>query len=288
MSQDRAPAGLATSTESSAALRADLKGVDITSGPRLFIVQFVIIAAFILAWQLLSGNTNRGQGVINEFYIGKPSTMISQVYSWVVTGTLFTNAWVTLQEALLGFFVGTVTAVVLGLLLAVTATGRAVFAPIVIGLYAVPRLGLAPVFLLLFGLGSGSKIALATVVVFFYTFFATYQGAREVDRELIDICRLMKGSRWQIIWRVTLPSTVSWIGLGMKISVPAAFVAALVGEILASNVGLGALMTRAANTFNPSGLLAAALVATIMALLLHAIVARGVDYLLRWQNAGAL
>jgi NitT/TauT family transport system permease protein len=218
------------------------------------------------------------------FYTGKPSLMWQVTLSWIANGTLLRNVQVTLQEALTGFVLGSVGGMLLGLILGSSGVAREIFAPLVFATYAVPRLGLTPLFILWFGLGIGSKIALVTILVFYLTFFNTYQGAREVDRDLLASIRLMRASRWQIIQKVTLPSAAVWVAVGLKVSVPYAFVGAIVGEILAGNLGLGALISKAANQLDPNALFAATLITAALAIILNALVGRGVQRLLSWRE----
>ena len=161
-----------------------------------------------------------------------------------------------------------------------------IFDPLMVALNAMPRVVLAPLFILWFGLGLESKVALVVVLVFFLTFFNTYQGAREVDEELIAVCRLMRASRWQILLKVIVPSAMVWTAVGLKVSVPYAFVGAVVGEILAGNLGLGALITRAVNQFDANRLMAAVVLTTVLAIILNTVVARATGYFLHWQSAG--
>jgi NitT/TauT family transport system permease protein len=177
---------------------------------------------------------------------------------------------------------------VLGFAFGVTSFGRAVLAPLVFSTYSLPRIGFAPLFILWFGLGVESKIALVVTLVFYLTFFNTFEGAREVDGELIAVCRIMKASRWQILLKVTVPSAMVWVALGLKVSVPYAFVGAVVGEILAGDLGLGALITRAVNTFDPNRLMAAVFVTTFLAIVLNAVIGRLSGFFLRWQEAGSM
>jgi len=252
----------------------------------LLLAQLGIIAGLFLLWELGAGDPRRG-ATVDEFYLGKPSRILSIILAWWGDGTLARNASVTIQEGLIGFALGSVSGIVLGFAIGVTGIGRTILAPLVFTTYALPRIGFAPLFILWFGLGMESKIALVVVLVFYLTFFNTYEGTREVDAELMTVCRIMKASRWQILAKVTVPSAMVWAAVGLKVSVPYAFVGAVVGEILAGDVGLGSLITRAVNTFDPNRLMAAVFLTTILAILLNAVVGRATRHLLHWQEAGA-
>jgi sulfonate transport system permease protein len=251
------------------------------------LAQFVIVGAFLLVWQAGAGDGRRG-ALLDELFVGRPSLIWQQTVTWLFDGTLASNAWVTIQEALIGFAFGAFAGISAGLILGATSVGRVLIAPLVFVAYSVPRLALAPLFVLWFGIGMESKIALITVIVFFYVFFNAYEGARQVDEDLTAVCRIMKASRWQILLKVTVPSAMVWVALGLKVSVPYAFVGAVVGEILAGDLGLGALITRAVNTFDPNRLMAAVFVTTFLAIVLNAVIGRLSGFFLRWQEAGSM
>lgn len=256
-------------------------------GQRLMLLgQLAIVATLLLVWEVSAGDPRRGAAV-DEFYLGKPSRILSIVAGWAGDGTLARNASVTVQEGLIGFAIGSLLGIALGFAIGVTGFGRSVLGPLVFSTYALPRLGFAPLFILWFGLGMESKIALVVVLVFYLTFFNAYEGAREVDGELMTVCRMMRASRWQILAKVTVPSAMVWAAVGLKVSVPYAFVGAVVGEILAGDIGLGSLITRAVNTFDPNRLMAAVLLTTVLAILLNAVVGWCTRRLLHWQQAGA-
>jgi len=251
----------------------------------ILLAQVGIIVALLLLWEAGAGNPRQG-AVIDEFFIGRPSLIGQALLGWWRDGTIFRNSWITIQEGLAGFAIGSILAIVCGLALGVTSFGRTVLAPLVFSTYSLPRVGFAPLFILWFGLGMASKIALVVVLVFYLTFFNTYQGAREVDSDLIAVCRMMKASRWQILFKVIVPSAMVWIAVGLKVAVPYAFVGAVVGEIIAGDVGLGGLITRAVNQFDPNRLMAAVLLTTALSISLNAVVGRGTGYLLHWQEIG--
>jgi NitT/TauT family transport system permease protein len=250
----------------------------------ILVGQALVIAFVLTAWELLSGNPTRHTGVVDEFFVGKPTKIWQALVNWSQSGIIVRAAWVTLQETLAGFVLGSLLGMVVGFGLGVTRLLSAILAPLVYAAYSVPRLALVPMFILWFGLGMSSKIALVTLLVFFLTFFNTYAGAREVDDELIAISRLMRASRWQIVRKVSLPSAMVWVALGLQISVPYAFVGAIVGEIVAGNDGLGQLISKSSNQFDPNGMFAAIAVAVALSIALNAIVGVGSRYLMRWRS----
>lgn len=250
-------------------------------GAAILAGQGLVVAAVIVAWQLAATH-----GLVNSFFFGRPTAVWHSFVAGMSDGTLPDAARVTLQEALIGLLIGGSLGILSAFLLAASMIGREVVAPMFVAAYAVPRFTLAPLFVVWFGLGMSSKLALVALVAFFYTFISTYQGACEVDQELVAVVRLMRGSRWQTIWKVTVPSTMVWVALSLKQATPNAFQGAIVGELFAANMGLGVAMTLAANRFDTNGLLAAVFTTTILAIGLYAVVQLVVRYSLRWRAAG--
>jgi len=251
------------------------------------LTQFLVISLFFLAWEVLSGDPRTSPKPLDEFFVGKPSAIWQNLMRWLQDGQLLSATWVTLQEALIGFTIGSAWGVSWGFALGASRTLASVFAPMLYVVYAVPRLALVPMFILWFGLGIESKVAMVSVLVFFLTFFNSYAGAKQVDEELIAVTRMMGASRRQVLLKVTLPSAVAWVSVGLQMSVPHAFTGAIVAEIVAGNEGLGHLITHSANLFNADGVFAGILIAVVIALAINALVAFGTRYLLRWRATDA-
>lgn len=251
---------------------------------RIQLERLALIVGLLIAWQLFSGNPNHGLTLIDEFYISKPSAMYDSISAWLEQGTLFSNLFVTIQETLIGFVIGAALGMLVGFLLGTSPHLSAVFSPIMAALYAIPRLALIPLFLLWFGLGMGSKLALVITVVFFLVFYNTHSGVRDVDQGLVDVLKVMKASRWHIHTKVTIPSAMAWIIAGLQVSVPYALVAAVTGEMTASNSGMGYLIIRASGQFNTAGVFAGIFVLMVLALLLGAVVAMLEKRLLGWKR----
>jgi sulfonate transport system permease protein len=242
-----------------------------------------ILVAGLLFWEFASGNPNKG-ALFDQFMVGKPSAAWSTLVEWVNEGILWHQSLITLTETLIGFAIGAVAGMIVGVLLGASAKLSDVFFPFVIAAYSAPRLALTPLLVLWFGLGMASKIVLAAILVFFLVFFSTYAGVRQVDRDLINVMRVVNASRWTIHRVVTLPSAAAHVITGIRMSVSYAFVGAVVGELVAGNTGLGALISQEASAFNPSGIFAAIAVLIVMALLLQMIVTWVEHRALRWQT----
>jgi NitT/TauT family transport system permease protein len=251
---------------------------------RLFVLaaQVALLAAFLGAWQLAAGASSN-----NKFLYGSPSGIWNQLNSWVRIGTtegpLWAQVWITLQETLLGFGIGVVLGVFFGILL-----GRIQLLAEIFGVYigtfnAIPRIVLGSVFIIWFGLGMSSKVALAVVLVFFTVFFNAFQGGREVDRDLIANARILGAGRLAIARQVVLPSAFTWIIASLRIAFGLAITGAVVGELLGSQQGLGELIAQAQGDFNPNGVYAGLVVTTVLAVVAEGLITMAERRLLRWR-----
>jgi NitT/TauT family transport system permease protein len=240
-----------------------------------------ITVAGLALWEFASGR------LIKPFWISSPSAIGAQLMDWIATGDLWMHVEVTLTETMLGFLFGAVSGVIVGLALGLNKRLAAVLDPFIIAINSLPKIALAPLFILWFGVGLLSKVVLATMVVFFLVFYSTYAGTLAVEQELVDVLRLMGASRLQIIRKVILPSVLLWIFTGMKISVPYALIGAVVGEMMASNKGLGYLIQAAAGQYDTDGVFAALFVLMIIATGLHTALKLSERLMLRWKEDGA-
>ena len=229
-------------------------------------------------WETISGRW------VKLFWISSPSAIWAQLIAWVETGDLWMHMEIALTETILGFVFGAVSGIAVGLALGLNKRLAAVLDPFIIAFYSLPKIALAPLFILWFGVGLLSKVVLATFVVFFLVFYNTYAGTLAVEQELVDVLRLMGATRWQIVRKVILPSVLLWIFTGMKISVPYALIGAVVGEMMASNKGLGYLIQASAGQYDTSGVFAALFVLTIIATGLHALLKQSEQLMLRWKE----
>ena len=174
--------------------------------------QIVLGIALLLIWQGASGR------LIDSFFISNPIDVGERLFGWIADGSLFLHMWATVYATVLGFVIGSVAGVVLGIWLGVSPFASRLLNPYLGALNALPKVALAPLFVLWFGLGIESKIALAAVLVLFLVFLNTFAGVREVDQDLIDGARLMRATRAQVITKVIIPSAMSWVFAGLKIS----------------------------------------------------------------------
>ncbi|MGW1126181.1 MULTISPECIES: ABC transporter permease [unclassified Streptomyces] len=228
-------------------------------------------------------------GIIDPFNFSMPSKIWDQIQQWALHGTpqgsLLEQIWYTLYEALLGWVVGVIAGVVLGI-----ALGRVRFLADVLGPYikilnALPRIVLAPIFLIWFGLGPASKVASAVVLVFFPVFFNAFQGAREVDRHLIDNARILGARDRQVTFQVVIPAATSWIFTSLHVSFGFALIGAIVGEYIGATKGIGLLVSASQGTFNSAGVYAAMVILAVVALLAEGLLTFLERKLFRWKPA---
>ncbi len=232
----------------------------------------------LAVWEGISGRW------VKPFWISSPSAIWAQLFEWFESGDLWMHIEITMTETILGFVFGAVSGVAFGLALGLNKRLAAVLDPFVVAFYSLPKIALAPLFILWFGVGLLSKVVMATFVVFFLVFYNTYAGTLAVEQELVDVLRLMGATQWQIVRKVILPSVLLWIFTGMKISVPYALIGAVVGEMMASNKGLGYLIQASAGQYDTSGVFAALFVLMIIATALHALLKQSERLMLRWKE----
>lgn len=240
--------------------------------------QFLLLAILLGGWQLLSRDPHMA------FFFGEPLQVANRIWRWfVVDGDIYRHLNITLTETLLAFVIGTVAGLGFGLWLGLSRIASLILDPFITAMNSMPRVILAPIFGMWFGLGIWSKVALAVTLVFFIVFFNVYQGVREVSPTLLDNARMLGADNRQLLRHVYLPSATSWVFSSLHTSVGLAFVGAVVGEYLGSAAGVGYLILQAEGTFDVNTVFAGIIVLTAFALVLDGAVGRIEKRLMRWQ-----
>lgn len=246
------------------------------------ILRVLVSVVFLGAWELASRTE-----LIDPFFFGQPSDVVIQIWVWATRGTAQGPLWqqilVTLEEAVLGFIIGVVFGIILGVALGRSQILADVFGPYIKAANSIPRVVLGSIFIIWFGLGLPSKVALAVVLVFFVVFFNAFQGVREVDRNLIANARILGASSRQLSTDVILPSALTWIIASLHTSFGFALVGAIVGEYLGALQGIGLMIATAQGTFNPNGVFAAMFILAVVALLAEALVTFIENRLIKWR-----
>jgi NitT/TauT family transport system permease protein len=222
-----------------------------------------------------------------KFFFGQPLEVAKRIWNWFAGGSIYLHLGVTLIETLLAFAIGTVLGLVLGLWLALSPTASTLADPYIKAMNAMPRVILAPIFAVWFGLGITSKVVFGITLVFFIVFFNVYQGVKEVSPVVLANARMLGASGKQLLRYVYLPSATSWVFSSLHTSVGLAFVGAVVGEYLGSARGVGYLIHQAEGVFDIDTVFAGILVLTIFALILDLIVTRIENRLLVWRPGTA-
>jgi NitT/TauT family transport system permease protein len=243
----------------------------------MVLYQIVLALVVLLVWQGSSGR------IFDVFFVSNPVDVARRLYTWTVTGSIVLHIWGTVYATVAGFALGSVAGVLMGLWLGLSPFASRLLHPFIWAFNALPKVALAPLFILWFGLGIESKIALAAMLVLFIVFMNTYQGVKDVDQDLIDALRLMKGTRLQVLMKVIIPSSVSWIFTGFKIALPNALIGAVIGEMIASSYGLGYLVQLSGAQFDTAGVFAVLVVIGLLAVALNQIIQTAQSRLDRWR-----
>ncbi|MER7927395.1 MULTISPECIES: ABC transporter permease [unclassified Streptomyces] len=273
-----APAkGSAQVTAAAAAKRAVRRRIALVWAGRIGLAIFVIGG-----WQAFTT-----WGIVDPFFFGQPSGIAKRLVDLFQHGTEFgsfyANIWTTIQEALVGFALGSVTGVVFGVALGQSRFLADVLGPYIKMVNAIPRIVLGSIFIVAFGIGVLPKILLAAVLVFFIVFFNAFQGVREVDRNILANAKVLGASQMQIIRHVIVPSALTWIIASLHSAFGFAIVGALVGEVLGAQSGLGLVIKTAQNNFDPNGVFATMLVISVIVLGAEWLIGKLEHRLLSWR-----
>ena len=250
--------------------------------------QAAVLVAVLALWYLATSTKllpGFGAGGTNQaaFFFGRPAEVASRLYDWFVGGEIYRHLAVTLVETVLAFGLGTLGGLGVGLWLALAPLAAAILDPYIKAANAMPRVILAPIFAVWFGLGIGSKVALGVTLVFFVVFFNVFQGVRESSPVVLANARMLGATRRQLLTTVHLPSATSWVFSSLHTSVGLAFVGAVVGEYLGSARGIGYLILQAEGSFDIDTVVAGIVVLTVCALTLDAAVGVVERRLMKWR-----
>ena len=199
-----------------------------------------------------------------RFWMSGPIQIVARLWTWLLDGSLWGNVGSTLLAMSSGYAIGTGTGIALGLLFGLMPRLHRVLSPYITALYAMPKIALAPLFVIVLGIGIASKVALVAITVFFLVLNSTLDGVRNVDRDLVRALSLMGATRSEVIRKVLIPATLPWIFTGMRIAVRYAFTNTLLAELIAANSGIGFMIEYYSGVFDATGTYAAILVLVIM------------------------
>lgn len=250
-------------------------------------LQILVGLVALLIWHVGSTVKIFGVHFLPPFFFSTPTDVIARVYSMFASGKIWGHLYITLLETILAFVIGALGGIVVGFWFARKPLVAAVFDPYLKMLNALPRVVLAPIFMLWLGLGIWSKVALGVTLVFFIVFFNVYQGVKEVSPVVLSNARMMGMTERQLFRHVYWPSALSWMFSSLHTSVGFALVGAVVGEYLGSSAGLGYLIHQAEGVFDTTGVFAGMFILAIFVLAVDWVVTIVENRLLVWRPQSA-
>jgi NitT/TauT family transport system permease protein len=246
------------------------------------LIQVLLLVAVLGGWQV--GVT---YGIIDRFFFPAPFDIVGQVVSWIIDPGFYKHVGITLTETVLGYVIGTALGVAAGVWLGLSPVTARILDPFIKAVNAIPRVVLAPIFVLWLGLGLWSKVALAVTLVFFVTFFNAMQGVREVNPVVLSNTRILGAKRSDLLRHVYFPAAASWILSSLRTSVGFAVVGAIIGEYLGASAGLGYLIARSEGNFDAVGVFAGIIILAVFVLVIDLILDVAERKLITWRpNAG--
>ena len=247
--------------------------------PRYAIVRQLTTLAAVLAFWEYAGT----QGWLNPLYMPRPSAIGVALRDLFVDGRIWPHMQATFTAALGGLVLGVLVGVVLGIIAALVRLLSELIEPVMLVLNAIPRVILAPLFIIWFGIGLGSKIALSFVLVAVVIFFNVFGAVKNVDRRLVERIVTLGGGRFALLRQVYLPSITASVLHNLKVAVGFAFTGAVVGEFVGASRGLGYLISFAQSTYNSALMIALVLLILVVVLVIFAFANQAEKRLMRWH-----
>ena len=247
------------------------------AGARILLLQSAVVLGLLLLWEGVVRS-----GVAPAYLYGQPSGVWIKFLAGLADGSLLRNCWVTFEEALSGFVLGGLFGTAIGLLLWLSPTTGLVMRPIIVALNGVPKIALAPLIIVWFGIDIGSKIASAAILTLIVSLITAQSGTDRVDTDLLMLMRSLGATRWQAFRKIVVPASVPWVVAGLRLNIGFALIGAVVGEYIAAKEGLGFLVYYAGTMYDLNSVWLGIFALMIMALLLDAAVSL-VGRWLRWE-----
>jgi NitT/TauT family transport system permease protein len=234
--------------------------------------------AILAFWQWASGR------LIREIYVSKPTAVAARLYELFASGEIYPHLLTTGEELVLGYVIGVAGGILGGYALGRSPRLANIFEPYVMAFYGIPKIALAPLFIIWFGIGIGSKVALASIMVFFLVFYNVYTGVRSVDRELVNLTLVMGANQRQLTYHVYFPAAAPYVLLGMRMAVPYSVIGVIAGEFTSSIQGLGLFIHEASSTYDPAGVFAGIAILLTFVIAANFLAGRLERRLLRWKT----
>lgn len=249
----------------------------------IVIAQILIVGLFLTFWEW-----GARAGRFSAFYTSYPTEIARDLYDFLISGALAKHTSITLREALSGLLYGSIIGVFTGVIFGQFPIIGKIFTPLLNGIYGIPQLTLAPVYILWFGLGLTSKIFLAGLMVFFCVFFSTYGAIQNIEQKLIESASLLGASAAQTLWHVVLPSCMPWIISGIRSGVGASLIGAIVGEYMGAQAGFGWMVAYATSYFNIKRVMSCIVILLFVGIILNLVLDKIEKYLLKWKPKTSL
>ncbi|WP_102957570.1 ABC transporter permease [Mangrovicella endophytica] len=242
------------------------------------LIQLALLVVILGGWEL-----GVATGAIDQFFFPSPLAIVRQIVEWVMDPEFYNHVGVTLGETVLGYLIGTGLGVAAGVWLGLSPFVARVLDPFIKAVNAIPRVVLAPIFVLWLGLGLWSKVALAVTLVFFITFFNAMQGVKEVNPVVLSNARILGAKRTDLLRHVYFPAAASWILSSLRTSVGFAVVGAIIGEYLGASAGLGYLIARSEGNFDAVGVFAGIIILAVFVLVIDLVLDLVERKLITWR-----
>ena len=240
--------------------------------------QIGIGVVLLAIWHAASGR------LIDPFFISSPAAVAVKLWVWSTDGTLWHAFSYTFQAMFAGFVIGSMAGFFTGFVLGRSDLLARLFDPYITAVYCLPKIALAPLLILWFGIGIESKVAMSALIVFFLVFLNTFSGVRDVNPLYLQVTSIMGATSMQQLRYVVFPSAAAWVLTGLKVSVPYALIGAVVGELISSNRGIGFLIGQASGLFDTAGVFAGLAVLAATGIILNAGLKKLETRLLRWRG----
>ncbi len=252
------------------------QGAKFTAQAMQMVLPLSIVAVFLLIWQVMVQTLK-----IPEAILPTPLKIIDTII--LRYEILFQHTWPTTRECLIGFVLSVGVGVGLGILLALSRLFRTGVYPLIIAFQVVPKVALAPLFIVWFGLGTTSRILLAFVIAFFPMVVNTLAGIQSTDPLMIRMARACNASRWQIFWKIEFPNALPFIFSGLKIGITFAVIGIIVAEFVTAQEGLGYLIVFSEGNVDTPMLMAALTILSVVGVILYAVIVGLQKLIIHWD-----
>ena len=256
-----------------------VEGLRLKESYSIWIWRAVVGVALLVFWQWAAGT------LIRETFLAKPTSIMWRLYELFASAAIWVHIQVTLTEVIIGFVMGSILGLAVGLVLGSSKFLSVVFEPYVMAFYGIPRIALAPIFIIVLGIGIWSKVAVVFIQVFFMLFINAYAGVREINQDYLHLARIMGASKGLILRKIVIPSTMPFIMLGLRSAVPYAVIGAVVGEFIAASKGLGYFINYAGSTFDSAGAFAGIFILLAFIMIANGLMQRLEKAVIKWRRS---